>query len=154
MERGGSIARGCLVLLAAAAGAPSLACDDDQGPRLEIISPAAGERVELGNDMRVDVDIFVRDFKIDSAADCAGETDACGQVLLNIDGAACNAPGFAYNAILDRNRNEIEADFSFCPVDQRLGNHTITVALLGQGGQPVATGGGPVSTSITVFTEP
>jgi hypothetical protein len=147
------IVKGCLAFLLTTSSASFLACDDDQGPRLEIINPSAGERVELGSDMRVDVDIFVRDFDIDTVGKCAGESDPCGQVVLNIDGDACNAPGSPYNSILDHDRTEIEADFALCPAETRLGNHTITVSLLQQG-QPATKGSGTVAASITVTTEP
>src|SRR5688500_534102 len=63
--------------LAVLSSAAVLGCDDgDNDPTLLIVSPAAGERVELeADDMRVSIDIQVTDFKVEAPGACDGDDD-------------------------------------------------------------------------------
>lgn len=154
----GSLRKGCLCGMILAGALIGFGCDDDDNnePILEIRSPAAGEEVELDDDMRLDVRIATADFDLEPIGGCldADPDDACGQVILKIDGDACNIPGTNYNAILTESDNTIEADFSLCPAGTQFGQHTITVMLMREGTPVMGTDQAPVQASITLTTMP
>ncbi len=136
--------------------ASSVSCDDgDNQPGLQIMDPAAGESVELEADLLVPIRISVTDFEVEAQGACTvGDDDdaVCGQVVVKIDGNACNRPGTDYNNILTDDSSSIDADFSQCPQGTVLGIHNITVRLVPDAttapGQPL------VEASVSVITVP
>jgi hypothetical protein len=144
-----------LALLASVA-AIQLACDTDDKPQVNIVTPSAGSTVALGQDMKIRVTITANDFELKRPGDCKGE-DNCGVAYLNIDGDGCNQPGQAYNNVLgDGTLGQdffIEALFLHCPVERRTGSHNITVSLRDQNGQPIIGAGDvPAQATISIVT--
>jgi hypothetical protein len=128
-------------------------CDQGDEPQLTILDPSAGENVELEDDMKVDVDLFVRNFDVKEPGKCDDANDPCGQIVLKIDGDTCNAAGTGYNAIRTDGSSDIDADFALCPEAQRFGTHLITVMLVPDS-TVVRMATGPVQASVSVVTTP
>jgi hypothetical protein len=130
--------------------------DEDDLPELNILSPNAGTTHDLGESMRVRFSFETDDFEIEQ--DCGAEVQ-CGMAFLNIDGGACNQPGRDYNNVLldadvGENRS-MEALFDQCPVESRVGSHSVTISLRYQdGSQVIGEGGQPVAATITINTAP
>lgn len=127
-----------------------LGCDDDNDePTLKIENPKAGETVEIESNMKLTIDISVSNFNVQAPGACnPDDDDVCGQILLRIDGNACNVPGTNYNAILIDDAGEIDADFSLCSAGKQLGPHSITVTLMPDATSAPAAG--PIEASVSI----
>jgi len=123
-------------------------------PTLEIVSPAAGSVIELGNDSEKAAGVVVgSNFTLLPAGAC-GDNRQCGHVHMKIDpsGETCNIPGKPYNSMnSDFGGDLIKARFGHCP--EAVGTHVIGVLLADDHHQPILVDGKPVTALVTVTTE-
>ena len=123
-------------------------------PTLEIVWPAAGATIELGNDPDKTVGVVVKsNFALVPAGAC-GENLECGHIHMKIDpdGDTCNIPGRPYNSMnSDFGGDLIKARFGPCPTP--VGTHVIGILLADQNHQPVLVNGKPITAEVTVTTK-
>jgi hypothetical protein len=123
-------------------------------PTLQIVWPAAGSVIELGNDPGKAIGVVVRsNFTLLPAGECDG-VGQCGHVHMKIDptGDTCNIPGKPYNSMnSDFGGDLIKARFGHCP--DAAGKHVIGVLLADDHHKPILVDGKPVTALVTVTTK-
>lgn len=123
-------------------------------PTLQIVWPAAGSVIELGNDPEKAIGVVVSsNFTLMPAGECDGVSQ-CGHLHMKIDpaGDTCNIPGKPYNSMnSDFGGDLVKARFGHCP--DAAGTHVIGVLLADDHHKPIIVDGKPVTALVTVTTK-
>jgi hypothetical protein len=117
-------------------------------PSLAIVAPTGGSTLYVGPDLAVDIAFDAQNVTLTSAPGECNGNPACGVLILNVDGDACNDPNIPVPVNnFGATAGSIAAQLGYCA--SAPGSHTATLMVLDEGGQnPLMVDGQPLMAQV------